>query len=477
MPEPYTISIASGIISSLAANMLQNTGVKLRRTIARSGQEEALRRSVQAGVAAFLGVIQTGSKAELDHLDKIFRDFFGSKAVAEELAILLEGELPEQDMLLKEFEKAGYIVEELPRLNFALSMQAFQQTFIAAAAGESGLADTIQSINLIKQSGLQRESLETLKQIAAVLKEMKTNSLQMASGSVSGNIADTGQKCAIDFTRQLLPYFSALKGEASDRSVEISGDVRESLIITGDKNTVEAFFNFGTYYAAGQGDKENNKNTTAERDRYLNRLMSRCRILPLSALGEDSGTGEELSLDQVYVALDTKTTREPTDVERKELEEGGVEVNEHTRIPVRVMEASGRTFENSVVGRPWGPAKAPLYGNTVCWWPKIHWRTVQDWFRCLLISAIYVSIYCQRISRAYQIRIVPRDFAASLKIRSAASFRYWRQKNILQPLMKKSTMAIVCWHWMDLMRFRSHNVNWSRKQFAPLLKPISHSRC
>jgi hypothetical protein len=44
-----------------------------------------------------------------------------------------------------------------------------------------------------------------------------------------------------------------------------------------------------------------------QRARYLRQLSRVCQILPLAALGAEEGVGEELSLDQVYIALDTTT--------------------------------------------------------------------------------------------------------------------------------------------------------------------------
>ena len=42
-------------------------------------------------------------------------------------------------------------------------------------------------------------------------------------------------------------------------------------------------------------------------ERYLRRLRQRCNVLPLAAVGGDEETGDEVTLDRVYVALDTQT--------------------------------------------------------------------------------------------------------------------------------------------------------------------------
>ncbi|MGH1365345.1 MAG: SUMF1/EgtB/PvdO family nonheme iron enzyme [Calditrichia bacterium] len=353
MPEPLTISIAGGIISSLAANMLQNAGVKLRKAIRKSGQEEALRRCTQAGVAAFLGVIKTNSQEEIDHLDTIFRAFFEKPDVAEELAMLLEGELPDEEALLKQFEQAGFIAEQLPGLDFEVSMSAFQQTFIASAAGEGELAGNIQALNLIKQSKIQNESLETLKQISAVLKSLKEDTLQMASGKITGSIAETGQEGGVDFTQQLRPYFSGMTSENSSRSVTIGGDVQKSIIITGDRAKVDAFFNFGNYYATSNEATASEDNSTATRVRYLNSLINHCQTLPLAALGENVTLKEEITLDKVYVGLDTTTMQELTDSERKVLsEKSGREIEKDAKRPTTALEAAEGNDRLVLLGDP-----------------------------------------------------------------------------------------------------------------------------
>ena len=43
------------------------------------------------------------------------------------------------------------------------------------------------------------------------------------------------------------------------------------------------------------------------RERYLRRLRQRCNVLPLAAVGGDEDAGEEVTLDKVYVVLDTET--------------------------------------------------------------------------------------------------------------------------------------------------------------------------
>ncbi len=52
---------------------------------------------------------------------------------------------------------------------------------------------------------------------------------------------------------------------------------------------------------------------------YLKRLHQQCSVLPLGALGGDEETGQDVSLEQVYIALDTQTLVPLSDVEKEKI--------------------------------------------------------------------------------------------------------------------------------------------------------------
>ncbi|MFW6116647.1 MAG: SUMF1/EgtB/PvdO family nonheme iron enzyme [bacterium] len=57
------------------------------------------------------------------------------------------------------------------------------------------------------------------------------------------------------------------------------------------------------------------------RVRYLKRLRQRCNILPLAALGGEQRVGQEVTLEQVYVGLDTRSAVPLTETEKKKQQE------------------------------------------------------------------------------------------------------------------------------------------------------------
>ncbi len=61
------------------------------------------------------------------------------------------------------------------------------------------------------------------------------------------------------------------------------------------------------------------------RRRYLIQLRRFCNVLPLAAMGADEGTDEEVTLDRVYINLDTTTRRPLTDMEKDKFGEDAEE--------------------------------------------------------------------------------------------------------------------------------------------------------
>lgn len=86
------------------------------------------------------------------------------------------------------------------------------------------------------------------------------------------------------------------------------------------------------------------------RVRYLTNLRQRCNVLPLTALGDEAGTGDKVTLDQVYVSLDTRTTVPLTEAEKKE--------NQRYRYrnerPLQALEAATAHRRLALLGDPGG---------------------------------------------------------------------------------------------------------------------------
>ncbi|MDX9954455.1 MAG: SUMF1/EgtB/PvdO family nonheme iron enzyme [Anaerolineae bacterium] len=90
------------------------------------------------------------------------------------------------------------------------------------------------------------------------------------------------------------------------------------------------------------------------RERYLRRVQQQCNVLPLAAMGADEGVGEELSLEQVYVALDTTSTKTLTDAEREELRRRGGVGRWEREDTLTALDAATQTQKLALLGDPGG---------------------------------------------------------------------------------------------------------------------------
>ncbi len=90
------------------------------------------------------------------------------------------------------------------------------------------------------------------------------------------------------------------------------------------------------------------------RERYLQRLQQQCNVLPLAAMGGDEGVGEELSLEKVYVALDTTTRMPLTEEEKKARQERFVLGERGDTRPLTALEAATQERRLALLGEPGG---------------------------------------------------------------------------------------------------------------------------
>lgn len=103
---------------------------------------------------------------------------------------------------------------------------------------------------------------------------------------------------------------------AGSGSIIIGGDVSTATIMQGENaRKIDA----GTYIEkqvveAPKPDPKKNK-TEAARRAFLERIRKHCQALPLAALGSEDGDGDEVTLDQVYIDLDTTLNTYKSDLD------------------------------------------------------------------------------------------------------------------------------------------------------------------
>ncbi|MEW5958463.1 MAG: NACHT domain-containing protein, partial [Chloroflexota bacterium] len=199
---------------------------------------------------------------------------------------------------------------------------------------------------------------------------------------------------AIPAARQALPaaerawFEQTLQAElaALGSRLTVTGD--HNVTVPGDDNIVAVDHSFAgkgdiwgdVIMPGGKKEEHHHPNPAAEkaaafRRLYLDRFAHRCDVLPMGALGGDSDTEAELTLKDVYVALDTKTRRPLTAAEKKERQD-------ETDRPLTAQEAARQEKRLALVGDPGSGkstfvrqlagrlARARLAGDAPTDWPE-----------------------------------------------------------------------------------------------------------
>lgn len=89
--------------------------------------------------------------------------------------------------------------------------------------------------------------------------------------------------------------------------------------------------------------------TERARRRYLTQLRHRCNALPLAAMGSDQDMGEDVSLDQVYIDLDTLPRIKVAEKERQAQE---IEFDHDVKRSLTALEAATQSPRLVLLGEP-----------------------------------------------------------------------------------------------------------------------------
>ncbi len=154
------------------------------------------------------------------------------------------------------------------------------------------------------------EKLETLPQAAGALDEQDRAWFQE---TLRQELAQLGSRIHLEDSTAAIESPGAKV--ASDRSVVVD-EIHDSVIVPGDQNVVQHIKGSTARDILGPGAvkteehhyyglSDTEKQAKEALHRYLIRLRQECRVLPLAALGGDEDLEEEVTLDQVYVALNT----------------------------------------------------------------------------------------------------------------------------------------------------------------------------
>jgi len=131
----------------------------------------------------------------------------------------------------------------------------------------------------------------------------------------------------------------------------IVADVIHGPVATGDR-VVQAQTYIDTYVVKQKAPPDPAQaRVTQARQRYLKRLYQQCNALPLGALGGDEGTGDEVTLEQVYVDLNTRTHVPISEEEKAQPERATMPPGRDTR-PLAALEAVIQNRRLVLLGDP-----------------------------------------------------------------------------------------------------------------------------
>jgi len=235
--DPFTLAFTSGYLGNLGAtlssNILSEAGRRIKRAISGEEIEQAFNRCIQAGIVAIAqsAVSQEPEKTEL--LKDILDRFFQNPDVGGELSEILNGHEPDHDELNRLFKEAGYHPEILPGIQFDLAINAFAAAFLSAATLEPQLQPVIQTKQLLDQTKIQQELLDTMKDLASFLKESKPDTIGIQAGTIIAENVVNGQQ----------HRFSPGSGKEPSRSKKIN--IQNSNVgLVGDHAKVEGGIHF-----------------------------------------------------------------------------------------------------------------------------------------------------------------------------------------------------------------------------------------
>ncbi|MFZ5882661.1 MAG: SUMF1/EgtB/PvdO family nonheme iron enzyme [Chloroflexota bacterium] len=139
--------------------------------------------------------------------------------------------------------------------------------------------------------------------------------------------------------------------QAGDDSILIKGNVRGN-VIRGNRNIIAEQIQIFTGQNRFPADTGKEKIESAYR-LYLEKLRKHCNALPLAALGDDEGADEDITLDRIYIELDTTLFKEPPEGKSpRSVKVGDQEfvLPGEEKTPISVMEMAAKADRLVILG-------------------------------------------------------------------------------------------------------------------------------
>ncbi|MCP4426005.1 MAG: SUMF1/EgtB/PvdO family nonheme iron enzyme [Chloroflexi bacterium] len=143
--------------------------------------DTAVRRCLDAGIAAFIRRAQANAPAYEELWRLIFPRFFHDADVAAQVARLLEGQNLNRRALQFMAGDAGYQPDRFPDLDFDAALQEFEGAFLIQAVKEPTLQGIIEAAQLLEQTKLLAGTQALLAEIVALLDTIKLKQIAAIS--------------------------------------------------------------------------------------------------------------------------------------------------------------------------------------------------------------------------------------------------------------------------------------------------------
>jgi len=170
---------------------------------------------------------------------------------------------------------------------------------------EAQIAADLQSTPELKET--LDQLLEKMEIVAEAQKDLPTDSDRLwFEKTLKEELAKIGSR--VSYNATLIGDGAIAQGPNSTAvgagGMYFGGDVSDANIQQGHQNRIIHTQTHIEKQVVESSNPEKEK-TEAARRAYLERMRKHCQALPLAALGSDDGNGDEVTLDQVYVDLDT----------------------------------------------------------------------------------------------------------------------------------------------------------------------------
>ncbi|MEI6900709.1 MAG: hypothetical protein WCL00_12590 [Bacteroidota bacterium] len=204
---PFATTLLTSIAGSLANSMIEFGGKKLRDTIFGSDKQRAIERCVNSALIVMSASVKSSLQEEdLNLIENIFNDFFHEQDVANALSSLLKGQKIDKEEIKYLFEAKEYDPETLPGPDFLQLILVFESAFIFAAVEEIELHGIIQTAQLLKQTDLQREIRDILKQLTLLQQENHLEIVNVSAGLINALDTQSNKKIDYLFPQIIVPH-------------------------------------------------------------------------------------------------------------------------------------------------------------------------------------------------------------------------------------------------------------------------------